>query len=201
MPKIDESELIRRLKLLSQIEPTSEATNRAMERLRDSLTQQENLRESTTTRIVRAVIHRSVIKFAAAAVLLICAGYVTGRLSAPEQVDVEQLRAELVQQMSQQWESILETRHAQLRQEVYQQVRRDLMEFAARTLTASRDLTDQRLVELIQLIEAARMQDRQRIAAALEQIELNRLQDKTQFRNGLQTLVARANEPQPTKQN
>jgi hypothetical protein len=76
-----------------------------------------------------------------------------------------------------------------------------LTEFAAQTLTASKDLTNQRLVELIRLIEAARMQDRQRIAAALEQVELNRLQDKTRFRNGLQTLVARASELQPTSQN
>jgi hypothetical protein len=103
--------------------------------------------------------------------------------------------------MNQRWESMLETRHSQLREEVYRQVRRDLTEFAAQTLTASRDLTDQRLVELVRLIEAARMQDRQRTAAALEQIDLNRLQDKTHFRNGLQTLVVRANELQPTKQN
>ncbi len=116
-------------------------------------------------------------------------------------MDVEQLRADLVKQMNQQWESILEARHTQLREEVYRQVRRDLTEFAAQTLTASKDLTDQRLVELIRLIEAARIQDRQRIAAALEQVELNRLQDKTQFRNGLQTLVARASEAPPTTQN
>ncbi len=116
-------------------------------------------------------------------------------------MDVEQLRADLVKQMSRQWESILEVRHAQLREEVYRQVRRDLTEFSAQTLTASKDLTNQRLLELIRLIEAAQAQDRQRIAAALEKMELNRLQDKNQFRNGLQTLVARASDLQPTKQN
>jgi hypothetical protein len=193
MPKIDENDVMRRLKLLSQIEPSCEAAERAINRAR--------LGFSWGTATTSYKIKSPIFRFAVAAVLLICAGFLTGRLSTPQPVDVEQLRADLVKQMNQQWESILEARHTQLREEVYRQVRRDLTEFAAQTLTASKDLTDQRLVELIRLIEAARIQDRQRIAAALEQVELNRLQDKTQFRNGLQTLVARASEAPPTTQN
>lgn len=198
MSKADENEVLRRLKLLSQIEPTSEAAHRALKGVRAALAKSQKGRESTVKRMQRAVINRSVIKFAAAAILLIGAGFLVGRVSTPEPVNVEQLRAELVQQMSRQWESILETRHAQLREEVYRQVRHDLTEFAAQTLAASKDVTDQRLVELIRLIEAARMRDRWRVAAALEQIELDRLQDKTQFRNGLKMLVSRTSEPQPT---
>jgi parvulin-like peptidyl-prolyl isomerase len=193
MPKIDENDVMRRLKLLSQIEPSCGATERAINRVR--------LGFSWGTATTSYKIKSPIFRFAVAAVLLICAGFLTGRLSTPQPVDAEQLRADLVKQMNQQWESILEARHAQLREEVYRQVRRELTEFAAQTLTASKGLTDQRLVELIRLIEAARMQDRQRIAAALEQVELNRLQDKTQFRNGLQTLVARASEAPPTTQN
>jgi len=193
MPKIDENEILRRLKLLSQIQPSGEVTEQAMNRVR--------LGFSWGTATTSYRIKSPIFKFAVAAVLLICAGFLIGRLWAPRSVDVESLRADIVSQVNRQWESVLEVRHAQLRQEVYQQVRRDLAEFAAQTLTASRHLTDQRLVELVRLIEAARMQDRQRIAAALEQVELNRLQDKTQFRNGLETLVARASELQPTSQN
>lgn len=195
MPKINENEIPRRLKLLSQIEPSCGATERAINRVRLGFSW------GTATTSYKIKSPRPIIKFAAAAVLLICAGFLTGRLSTPRPADAEQLRVDLVKQMNQQWESILEARHAQLREEVYRQVRRDLTEFAAQTLTASKDLTNQRLVELIGLIEAARMQDRQRIAAALEQVELNRLQDKTRFRNGLQTLVARASEAPPTTQN
>jgi hypothetical protein len=193
MPKIDENNVMRRLKLLSQIEPSCEAAERAINRARLGL----SWGTATTSYKIKSPIFR----FAVAAVLLICAGFLIGRIWAPQAVDVESLRADIVNQMNRQWESILEARHAQLREEVYRQVRRDLTEFAAQTLTASKDLTNQRLVELIRLIEAARMQDRQRIAAALEQVELNRLQDKTRFRNGLQTLVARASELQPTSQN
>ncbi len=195
MSKTDENEVLRRLRLLSQIEPNAEAIDRAINRTRIGISW------GTATRTYKIKGPSPITKFAAAAVLLICAGFLTGRLSTPQPVDVEQLRADLIKQVNQQWESTLEVRHAQLREEVYRQVRRDLTEFAARTLTASRDLTDQRLVELVRLIEAARVQDRQRIAAALEQVELNRLQDKTQLRNGLQTLVARASELQPARQN
>jgi hypothetical protein len=195
MSKTDENEVLRRLKLLSQIEPAAEATNRAINRARIGFPW------GMATRTYKIKGPSPITKFAAAAVLLICAGFLIGRLWAPQSVDVESLRADIVNQMNRQWESILEARHAQLREEVYRQVRHDLTEFAARTLTASRDLTDQRLVELVRLIEAARVQDRQRIAAALEQVELNRLQDKTQLRNGLQTLVARASELQPARQN
>lgn len=199
MSKIDENEIQRRLEQLSQIQPSCEATERAINRARLGFGFSWDTATTTTTCTIKSP--RPIIKFAAAAVLLICAGFLTSRLSTPQPVDVEQLRADLVKQMNQQWESILEARHAQIREEVYRQVRRDLTEFAAQTLTASKDLTDQRLVELVRLIEAARIQDRQRIEAALEQVELNRLQDKTQFRNGLQTLVARASELQPTRQN
>jgi hypothetical protein len=74
-----------------------------------------------------------------------------------------------------------------------------LTQFAAETMAASRTLTEQRLVELVQVIEAARMQDRRRVAAALEQIELNRLRDKTAYGNGLETLAAQTNELLQTK--
>jgi len=197
MPEIDENEILRRLKLLSQIQPPCEATERAINRARIGF----SWGTATTTTAYRIKSPSPIIKFAVAAVLLICAGFLTGRLSKPQPMDVEQLRADLIKQVNQQWESILEARHAQLREEVYQQVRADLAEFAAQTLAASKMLTDQRLSELIQLIEAARTQDRFRVASALEQVELNRLQDKSQFRNGLQMLVARANELQPTSQN
>lgn len=198
MSKTGENEVLRRLKRLSQVEPASEATHRALKGVRDALAQRQKGRESTVKRMRQAVINRSVARLAAAAILLMGAGFLVGHLSAPQPMNVEQLRADLIQQMNRQWESILEARHAQLREEIYRQVRRDLTEFAAQTLAASKDVTDQRLAELIRLIEAARMRDRWRVAAALEQIELDRLQDKTQFRNGLKMLVSQTSEPQPT---
>ncbi len=215
MSKIDENQIHRQLKALSQIEPGSEATNRAIQRVRGTLINEKN-RQSSGTRIWRTVFKSPIAKFAAAAVLLIAVGYATGRASAPPPLDVEELKAaleislkssleqairqDLLEQMNERWQSAFAAGCAQIKEELQRQVRRDLTEFAAQTLAASGSLTNQRLMELIQLIEAARMQDRKRIEAALEQIELNRLQDKTRFGNSLVTLAAQTNELLGTKQ-
>lgn len=202
MSKIDENEIRRRLKLISQIGPTSETTDRAMERVRNILTGKEKEREDSGTR-VRQFLKRPIAKMAAAAVLLIGLGYAVGRLSAP-QPDMEQLhsaletslRASLTDQMDRRWQSAFATGCVQLKDELHQQVRRDLTEFAVQTLAASNSLTEQRLIQLIELIEAARMQDRRQVAAALEKIEY----DKKLLGNGLVALAAQTSELRGTKQ-
>ena len=216
MSKIDENKIHHRLKILSQIEPGSEATGRAIQRAQDTLINEEKTRQCAGTRIWRTVFKSPIAKFAAAAVLLLAVGYATGRLSAPPPLDVEEFKAalesslksslgpairqDLLEQLNERWQSAFAAGCAQIKEELQRQVRRDLTEFAAQTLAASGSLTNQRLMELIQLIEAARMQDRKRIEAALEQIELNRLQDKTRFGNGLVTLAAQTNELLGTKE-
>lgn len=210
MSKINENEVHRLLEQLSQIEPSSQATDRAIRRVRDALTSEQPSPARANATVFRTVFGSSIMKFAAAVVVLFCVGYATGRLSAPQPVDVEQLQAalesslkssleptirrDLFEQMDRRWESVFATSCAQLKEELHQQVRHDLTEFASQTLAASRTLTDQRLIELIQLIEAARMQDRRRVEEALELIELNRLHDRTRFGKGLQTLVAQTAE-------
>jgi len=193
MSKINENEVHRRMELLSQIEPSSEATSHAIKKVRDNLTSGQKSRTFFIS---------SIIKFAAAAVILICAGYIAGRFSATQQVDVEQLRAELettvrqdlLEEMNQRWQSAFATSCAQIKDELHHQVRRDLAEFATQTLSASRTVTDQRLRKLIQLIDAARMQDLLTVAQALEQ-------NKTQFGNGLTALASRQNELLRTERN
>ena len=212
MSKNDENQIDHRLKILSQIEPSSKATNRAIQRARDTLVNKEKSQKRVSSRIWRNIFKSPITKFAAAAVLLIAVGYATGRLSAPEPLDVEELKAaletslkaslepairqDLIAQLNKQWQSAFAVNSAQLKEELHQQVRRDLTEFAAQTLAASGTLTNQRLMELIRLIEAARIRERQQVAAALEQIE----QEKIQFRNGLLAVAAQTNELLSTKQ-
>ena len=158
--------------------------------------------------IWRAVCQSPITKLAAAAVLLIGLGYAVGRLSAP-QPNVEQLQAalepairqNLLDETKRYWQLGMVSSYVRLKDELHQQVRRDLAEFADQILAASGTLTEQRLMELIQLIEDARMRDRQRVATALEKIEFNRLQDKTLFGSGLVTLAAQTSELLETKQN
>jgi hypothetical protein len=207
MSKIDENEILRRLKLISQIEPASEISDRTLQRVRNTLTGKEMEREDSGTR-VRWFQRKPIAKVAAAAVLLICLGYAVGRLSVP-QPDMEQLhsaleislKASLTDEMDRRWQSVFAAYCAQFKDELRQQVRRDLTEFAAQTLAASNSLTEQRLMKLIELIEAARERDRRQVAAALEAIESGRLQDKSQLGKGLVALAAQTKELRNTKDN
>jgi len=93
----------------------------------------------------------------------------------------------MLSEMDTRWQSTLAVSNAKVKDELARQVRRDLMEFAAQTLAASGTRTDQRLMELIELIDAVRLQDRQRMAAAFDYIE-------SRFGGGLVTLAARTDE-------
>lgn len=194
MSKIDDTQIHDRLKSLSQIEPSSESTGRALQKTRETLINKENTRQYAGTTIWRNIFRNPIIKFAAAAVLMIGFGYIGGRLSAPQPLDAEELRAairkDLSEEMDERWQSAFAANCAQLKDELQQQVRRDLMEFAIQTLAASGTITNQRLMELARLIEAARIKDRQRIETAFEQIELN----QNQLGKSLLAIASRKNE-------
>ena len=197
MSQIDENQIHDHLKRLSQVEPAKEAADHAMQRVRDTLMSEKAIPK------LRLRLPPIVAKLAAAAVLMIGVGFLAGRLSAPQPVNVQELRAalesslksslvpairqELLSEMDDRWQSSLTASHARIKDELARQVRRDLTEFAAQTLAASGTRTDQRLMELIRLIEAARIQDRRRMAAAFDYIE-------SRFGNGLVTLAARTDE-------
>ena len=206
MSKIDDNQIHDRLKTLSQIEPSSEATDRAVQRTRDALLNKENTRQHTGAKIWRNIFRNPIIKFAAAAVLMIGFGYIGGRLSAGQPLDVEELRAalesslrtslepalreSLTEQMDERWQSAFAANCAQLKDELQQQVRRDLMEFATQTLAASGTMTNQGLMGLAQLIEEARIKDRERIETAFKQIELY----QAQLGKSLLAIASRKNE-------
>lgn len=185
MSNIDENEILRRLEKLSQIKPSSEANERAINRAR--------LGFSWGTASTSYKIKSPIFKFAVAAVLMICAGFFAGRFFAPKPINVEQLRAEIEASLK----SSFVASYEQIKDDLHQQVQRDLMEFAAQTLAASTTMTDRRLMEMIRLIDAARLQDYLRVAAAIEKIEI----DKTRLGDGLQALVTKTNELLRTEQN
>jgi hypothetical protein len=210
MSKIDENEILRRLKILSQIEPTSEAAEQAIKKTRSALTDKENNMEKARTPTCRgsAIFKSNISKLAAAAVLLIVFGFVVGRLTTPAP-DMEKLhaalenslKASLTKEMDQRWQTAFTDNCIKFKDELQQQVRRDLTEFASQTLAASSTLTEQRLIKLVELIEAARERDRRQVAAALEEIELSRLKDKSQLGNGLVALAARTSELRDNRPN
>lgn len=130
-------------------------------------------------------------KIAAAAALLIAAGYATGRWSAPRPPDMEQIRValepairrNLLDETRQYVQSALASGYVQISDELVRQYRQDLSRVAIQTLAASNTITNELLTELIESVNTMQSQDRQRFAAALEQVELNRLRDRSQLSN------------------
>jgi hypothetical protein len=136
-------------------------------------------------------------KIAAAAVLMIAAGYTAGRWSAPRPLDMEQIRValepvirqNLLDETRQYVQSGLASGYVQMRDELSRQYRQDLSKVAIQTLAASNSITNELLTELIESVNTAQNQDRQWFAAALEQVELNRLRDKSQLSNAFATFA------------
>ncbi len=153
-------------------------------------------------------------RLAVAAVLVLAVGIAIGRLTAPQPIDVEQLRADLETSITSALKpavaqdaqvmaderllTALEASNTELKAQIGAQVRRDLQAFAAEFVTGSEAMVDRRLGDLVQLIEAARLTDRQRVARAFEQVELNRRRDRTQIGRGLQSLAVLTN-AEPTR--
>ena len=178
--------------------PPQELSNATSAKLAEASDEPHTETVSGQIRIVeRFKVAKSLTKIAAAAVLLIVAGYAAGRLSTPPPPDVEQLRAaiepairdQLLDQMKQYLQLGMANSYIQIKDDLSQQYRQDLNRFAVQTLAASNAVTNELLTELIESINTTQAQDLRRIAAALEQIELNRLHDKAQLVGGLETLA------------
>jgi hypothetical protein len=200
MSKIDDNQIHNRLKILSQIEPSSESTDRALQKTRETLINKENAYQYAGTTIWRNIFRNPIAKLAAAAILMIGFGYIGGRLSARQPLDIEELRIairnDLAKEMNERWQSAFAANCAQIKDELQEQVRRDLTEFATQTLAASGAITNQRLMGLAQLIEAARIKDRQRIEKAFEQIEFY----QARLGKSLVAIASRTNELMDTKE-
>ena len=152
----------------------------------------------------------SLTKVAAAAVLLIMSGLVVGRLTSPRPPDLQQLqqelepslmaslqpaiRQELLDELKKSWRLAWAGSYVQLKDELGRQFSSEMAEFGAQILAASGRITDRRLTELIEAIDAAQINERRWIAAALEHIELNRLQDRNQLIDGIETLAAQTDD-------
>jgi hypothetical protein len=203
-------------RLLSDFaEAMQPSVSRLEDNVLDVLNGQASEKRPVATSIRSMILKGPVIKFAAAAVLLIAGGYAVGRLSAPAPVDVEQLqaslepaiRAALLEDLNRRWQLALASNHAQLqdgltqiRNELAEQQRRDMGEFAAKTLYASNAVTNQLLRDLTRALAFVQRRDRRLVAAALRHIESSRLQDKTRLTNGLVSLAAQtSNELRQTK--
>ena len=176
------------------------------ERMTEAI-QRCDLTERTSRRFGWAAIAQGrIARFAVAAGLLVAAGFFAGRLMPTRPADIGQLQAaletslkasleegihsSLIEQVNRDRESALERHYVRLKDELARQSRYEMNEVAEMTLTASQTATEQRLAELIRLIEAARTVDHWQIAKAFEQMESNRIQDRTRFGESLVSLAS-----------
>lgn len=169
------------------IEPPENLADETLEKLNQvskQLPQEQFDKQAVFSK--RLSLINSITRIAALIILLILVGYAAGRLSSPKPPDMKQIQAmlepaireKLLNDVTGYIQLGLASGYVQIRQELTEQYRQDLMQVAQEILNTSGDMTNQRLVELIQVIAAAQLQDRQWIAAAIQDIEQNRLQDK-----------------------
>lgn len=198
MSQIDENQIHDRLKRLSQIQPGQDATDRAIQRARDALTTSES--RSRRVGFAPPSLISGLMKLAAAAVLMIGAGFIGGRLSAPQPVNVQELKAalesslksslepairqEMLAEIDNRLQLALAADSDMLKQELARQVHRDLETYTEQILKEVSILTDQRLMNFARMIEAARIKDRQHVAAAFDYMG-------SRFGDGLVTLATR----------
>jgi len=178
--------------------PPQEVIESTMAKLTETAGQAGTVSFENRIRIIEGLkAAKSLTKIAAAAVLLIAAGYATGRLSAPRAPDMEQIRAalepkirqNLLDETKQYLQLDLANGYVRIKDELSQQYRQDLSRVALQTMAASNAVTNELLTELIESINEAQNQDRQWVVAAFDQIESNRLHDRNQFSNALTTFA------------
>jgi hypothetical protein len=147
-------------------------------------------------------------RMAVAAVLLLGVGITIGRWTAPRQVDVEQLRADLEASIAASIQPVVQTSvlaqvnrrlqaEAQQRTEMARQTHQDLYLLAEQFTAGTESLENLmkgRFAEMVDIIEAGRETDRWRVEKALQEM-------RTRTGMGLQALAVRANEPATTVQN
>jgi hypothetical protein len=178
--------------------------------LRKISSEQENT--TTTTKTNRFI---SIFRIAAAAVILIAAGYGFGQLVSPAKLDAEQFQAleasvkaslrplvrqQLQQDIIKQMQAVADERYSKLKNELQEQFNADLNKFALDLTNASGAITEQLFLDLIDAINTAQARERAMFVAALEQLELNQLARDSQIQDGIvQFAVQAENELSTTK--
>ena len=147
----------------------------------------------------------SILRWTAAAVLMIGLGFVAARVFAPGTPDIEQLRADLetslkatlepqirqnlTEEMNAQLQAVLVEGYGGLKDDLSRELHADMNEYALQTLGLCSAATNRLLAELIVAIDTTQQRDRNRIADVFEEIEKNRLYDRDVLGKGLTTLA------------
>src|SRR6266699_1564040 len=131
-----------------------------------------------SARPARVPLQRPLVRWAAAAALMIGIGFGVGRFAAPATADAGKIRAAIEPAIRQ-----------QLRQEFTQLLRDELDKAASATLAASGEQTKHWVEDYAQALETQRTEDNQAIRAALNKLESQRLADVVSLKKDVDTVA------------
>ncbi len=144
-------------------------------------------------------------RWAVAAVLLIGIGYTFGLLSGPDLTDVRELRHVLEtslkssmesavrdsvrQELNLRWLPALAESQALLKDELHEQLRYDLNQFATDVMAASSAERNELLAKVVRSMQERQLQQGYLIAAVLDQMKRQQLRNDALLRNDLASLA------------
>lgn len=199
-------------------EPPQELINETLAQLAQAQTDSRpnSQRPIESARRPMRLVIWSASRLAAAAVVLIAAGYAFGRITAPKP-NIDELRAALLPSLAASLEPTIRERvraealqdcrqamvagYVRMRDELTEQYRADLNRIAANTFAASNNVTNQLLSEYLEAVKTSQDQDRQLFATALKELDTKRAADNAalgtavaRFASQTQTELQRTNE-------
>ncbi len=130
------------------------------------------------TRPARVPLQRPLVRWAAAAALMIGIGFGVGRFATPATANAGKIRAAIEPEIRQ-----------QLRQELTQLLRDELDKAASATLAASGEQAKHWIEDYAQALETRRTEDNQAIRAALNKLESQRLADVVSLKKDVDTVA------------
>jgi len=129
-------------------------------------------------RTTRKSWNRPIVRWAAAAAIILIAGFGIGRLSASRAANVEQVRAALEPSL-----------RKELRQELSQLLRQQLDQSSTTTLAAAGTQTRDMLGDFVRAYEQNRADDNRAVYAALARLDSERMADSTALKRDLDTVA------------
>ncbi len=181
--------------------PPQELVDATLSKLSEASRQGDTIQIESRIRIrerLRAMNMSRFSRIAAAAVILIVAGYAVGRFSTPRPPDLKELQAALTpvirRELLSEINQHLEASYVSLTDDLDRKYRQDLSRAATQILAASNTVTNERLAELIESFNESQAQQRQLFTTMLARMESNRRQDNAALGDALVTVAQRTKE-------
>jgi hypothetical protein len=119
------------------------------------------------------------MKFAAAAVILIACGFLSGRMTSAVDTDriAQELEIQITENLHKELQKDMIAAFAMVKENLHQDVQSELDRYALQTAAASNMVLNSRLAEFAAALKNVQQQDRYKVANAIQQLEKERIID------------------------